>query len=112
MIGRHHARLLQDTERVQFAGAVDPAGDRYRSVHDRGLIFNSVPALLAHGPVDFAVVAVPTDAHLPVAREVMAAGASVLIEKPLAATVEEAREIVRLLGPDVIFLWTPGVSAN
>ncbi len=96
MIGRHHARLLQDTERVEFAGAVDPGGDRYRSVHDHGLIFDSVPALLAHGPVDFAVVAVPTDSHLPVARELMAAGASVLVEKPLAGTVEEAKEIVRL----------------
>jgi UDP-N-acetylglucosamine 3-dehydrogenase len=96
MIGRHHARLLQDTERVEFAGAVDPGGDRYRSVHDHGLVFSSIPALLAHGSVDFAVVAVPTDAHLPVARELMAAGAAVLIEKPLAATVEEAKEIVRL----------------
>jgi UDP-N-acetylglucosamine 3-dehydrogenase len=96
MIGRHHARLLQSAERVQFAGAVDPAGDRYRSVHDRHLVFDSVQALLARAPLDFAVVAVPTDAHLPVAREVMAAGVSVLIEKPLAATVDEAREIVRL----------------
>ena len=42
------------------------------------------------------MVAVPTDSHLPVARELMAAGASVLVEKPLAGTVEEAKEIVRL----------------
>jgi UDP-N-acetylglucosamine 3-dehydrogenase len=67
MIGRHHARLLQSAERAEFAGAVDPGGDRYRSVHDRGLVFDSVQALLAHGPVDFAVIAVPTDSHVPVA---------------------------------------------
>jgi predicted dehydrogenase len=60
---------------VVFAGAVDPTGDRYRTVHDRRLVFDSVPALLAHGSVDFAIVAVPTESHLPVAREVMAAGA-------------------------------------
>ena len=34
MIGRHHARLLQGSDRVEFAGAVDPGGDRYRSVHE------------------------------------------------------------------------------
>ncbi|HTU95767.1 MAG TPA: Gfo/Idh/MocA family oxidoreductase [Solirubrobacteraceae bacterium] len=96
MIGRHHARLLQGAERIAFAGAVDPAGDRYRSIHDGGHVFDSVSALLADGPLDLAVVAVPTDAHLPVARELMSAGVSVLIEKPLAATVESAREIVRL----------------
>lgn len=96
MIGRHHARLLQATERVEFAGAVDPAGDRYRSVHDRRLVFDSVASLLARGPLDFAIVAVPTDSHLAVARELMRAGASVLVEKPLAATAEEAEEIVGL----------------
>lgn len=96
MIGRHHARLLQAVDRVDFAGAVDPDGDRYRSVHDRGLVFDSVAALLEHGPLDFAIAAVPTDSHLPVAREIAAAGAAVLVEKPLAATVDEAEEIVKL----------------
>jgi UDP-N-acetylglucosamine 3-dehydrogenase len=96
MIGRHHARLLQAAERVEFAGAVDPGGDRYGSVHDRRLVFDSVAALLAQGPLDFAIVAVPTDAHLAVARELVSAGASVLVEKPLASTVEEADEIVEL----------------
>jgi predicted dehydrogenase len=96
MIGRHHARLLQAAERVEFAGAVDVEGDHYASVHDRRLVFDSVTTLLDRGPLDFAVVAVPTDAHLAVAREVTRAGASVLVEKPLAGTAEEAEEIVDL----------------
>jgi len=96
MIGRHHARLLQAAERVDFAGAVDPDGDRYRSVHDRSLVFGSLDALLARGRLDFAIAAVPTDSHLSVARELVTAGASILIEKPLASTVEEAEEIVGL----------------
>src|ERR1700744_2506679 len=91
MIGRPHTRLLQDADRVEFAGAVDPAGDRYRSVHDGARVFDSVAALLADGPLDLPV---------PAARELVAAGVSVLIEKPLAATVESAREIVRLAAAD------------
>ena len=39
MIGRHHARLLQASPRVAFAGAVDPAGDRFGAVHDPALVF-------------------------------------------------------------------------
>ena len=96
MIGRHHARLLQSSERVTFAGAVDPGGDRYRAVHDRALVLESVEELLARGRLDFAVVAVPTDLHLPVVEQLAAAGISMLIEKPLAASSEQARRIVEI----------------
>ena len=98
MIGRHHARLLQSSERVDFAGAVDHDGDRYRSVADGRLVVDSVAALLDRGTLDFAIVAVPTEHHLLVARELMEAGVAVLVEKPLAATVEEARQIVEIGG--------------
>src|SRR5947208_2448473 len=37
MIGRHHARLLQASPRVAFAGAVDPGGDRFASVPHQAL---------------------------------------------------------------------------
>lgn len=94
MIGRHHARLLQASPRVSFVGAVDPGGDRFGMVQDPALLFGTVPALLAAGPVDFAIVAVPTEEHLAVARELASAGVSVLVEKPLAASAEEARALI------------------
>jgi predicted dehydrogenase len=93
MMGRHHARLLQSDDRVEFAGAVDPGGDRYRAVHSPSLVFPTLDALLAAGPLDFALVAVPTEHHLAVAEALAAAGVALLIEKPLAATSEEARRI-------------------
>jgi predicted dehydrogenase len=96
MIGRHHARLLQGSDRVEFAGAVDPEGDRYRAVHAPELVFESVAAVLAGGGLDFAIVAVPTDLHLAVVEELAAAGVSMLIEKPLAATGQDARRIVEI----------------
>jgi UDP-N-acetylglucosamine 3-dehydrogenase len=95
MIGRHHARLLQASTRTTFVGAVDPAGDRHGVVHDPALVFATVEALLAAGPPpDLAVVAVPTEEHLPAVRELAAAGVNVLVEKPLAATEEQARAII------------------
>jgi UDP-N-acetylglucosamine 3-dehydrogenase len=94
MIGRHHARLLQTSPRVTFAGAVDPGGDRYGSVGDRAAIHGSVAELIERGRPDFAIVAVPTEEHLPVACELAEAGVHLLVEKPLAATSEDAAELI------------------
>jgi predicted dehydrogenase len=96
MMGRHHARLLQSTEGVRFAGAVDPGGDRYGAVTGKGLVYGDVSGLLAASPPDFAVIAVPTEEHVDAARKLADAGVHILIEKPLAATVEDAREIIRV----------------
>lgn len=97
MIGRHHARLLQASPRVAFAGAVDPGGDRFGVVHDATMVHASLDSLLAAGPMDFAVVAVPTDEHLPAVRALAAAGVHVLVEKPLAATTGEAEELIAIV---------------
>ncbi len=94
MMGRHHARLLQATPAIAFAGAVDPGGDRYGAVREPSDIYASIHELLEHGQPDFAIVAVPTDEHLGVARTLAAAGVHMLVEKPLAGTVAEALEII------------------
>ena len=94
MMGRHHARLLQATPSIAFAGAVDPGGDRHGAVRDPDAVYGSIHELLEHGKPDFAIVAVPTDEHLGVARTLAAAGVHMLIEKPLAGTVAEAKEII------------------
>jgi predicted dehydrogenase len=91
MIGRHHARLLQASPGVEFVGAVDPGGDRFGAVHDPAKVFASIDAL---PEVDFAIVAVPTEAHLDAVRALAPRGAHLLIEKPLAATTAEAQEVI------------------
>jgi UDP-N-acetylglucosamine 3-dehydrogenase len=86
MIGRHHARLLQDSERVEFAGAVDPGGDRFRAVHQPELVLDSVAALARPGPARVRDRGRPHRAASAGRAELAAAGVSMLIEKPLAAT--------------------------
>jgi len=94
MMGRHHARILQSNPAMRFAGAVDPGGDRFGAVNDGAMVFATVDELLASGAPDFAVIAVPTEEHLRAVRELTAAGVHVLVEKPLASTAEEARELI------------------
>ena len=93
-MGRHHARILQSSPRVTFAGAVDPGGDRWGVVRDPALVFDSIEAAVAAGPIDLAIVAVPTEDHLAIARDLARRGIHMLIEKPLASTSAEAGEII------------------
>ena len=102
--GRNHARVyhsLQQTESVRLVGVVDPDTVRADSVaREFGCkAFSSVEQMLTtHSEVQAASVAVPTVLHLEVARTLMEAGVDVLIEKPLAATLEEADELLRVAG--------------
>ncbi len=97
MIGRHHARLLQSTPGVSFAGAVDPAGDAHGAVRDPSLVYSSIAELLAAGTPDFAIVAVPTEEHLAAVAELAGAGVNVLVEKPIAASADEGAELIEVV---------------
>ena len=90
-MGRHHARLLSESEEVDFVGAVDLVGDKHRALRS-GELFADLSDLLSAG-VDAAIVAVPTALHHDIAVEFAAQGVHTLIEKPLAESVERANEI-------------------
>jgi predicted dehydrogenase len=100
--GRNHARVyqqLQQTGSVRLVGVVDPDTARADAIaREFGCkAFGSIEQMLTtHGEVQAASVAVPTVLHLEVARSLMHAGIDVLIEKPLAATLSEADELIRL----------------
>jgi predicted dehydrogenase len=58
--------------------------------------FGSLQQLLTWHEIRAASVAVPTSEHLHVAGTLMEAGIDVLVEKPIAATVEDANHLIRL----------------
>jgi predicted dehydrogenase len=100
--GSNHARVyrqLQEAGSVRMVGVVDPDTARADAVaREFGCkAFGSIEQMLTtHDEVQAASVAVPTVLHREVARALIEAGVDVLIEKPLAATVEEADELIRL----------------
>jgi predicted dehydrogenase len=103
VFGRNHARvyheLEQQGEAVRLVGVVDPNLDRADAVaREFGCrAFGSVAQMLTtHSEVRAASVAAPTVHHLEVARALMEAGVDVLIEKPVAASLAEANELVQL----------------
>ena len=101
--GRNHVRVYQELAKqggpVRLVGIVDSNLDRADAVaRDFGCrAFGSIDQLLTtHSEVQVASVAVPTAQHLTVARTLMQAGIDVLIEKPLAASLTEADELIRI----------------
>jgi len=99
--GRNHARvyreLAQQDGNVELAGIVDrdPARADAAAQEYATTAFASLKELAQSG-VQAASVAVPTVEHLNVARELMEAGVDVLIEKPVASSLEEVDELIRI----------------
>src|SRR5271167_2160259 len=100
--GRNHARVYRDlqsdsSQNVQLAGVVDSDFARAQAVaREFGTsAFRSIGELIQAG-VQAVSVAVPTAAHLDVARQLMQKGVDVLIEKPLTATLAEADQMIGL----------------
>ncbi len=94
-LGFHHVRILRETPGVSFAGFYETNPDRAaRVTQELGVpAFPSLDALL--DVVDAATVVVPTPAHYDVARRALGRGKHVLVEKPIAATLAEADELVQ-----------------
>ena len=96
--GRNHARvyrqLQQEGAGIEFVGVVDSDSRRAQAVATEfgTQSFNSPSDLL--GKIDAASIAVPTIHHLSIAREIMESGADVLVEKPIAATLAQADELI------------------
>jgi predicted dehydrogenase len=103
VFGRNHARIYRELEQqgepVRLVGVVDPNLDRADAVaREFGCrSFGSVEQMLTtHSEIRAASVAAPTVHHLEVSRALMEAGVDVLVEKPLAASLAEADELVQL----------------
>lgn len=103
VFGRNHARVYKELERqgeaVRLVGVVDPNLERAESVarEFECRAFGSVKQMLTtHSEVRAASIAAPTVNHLEIARALMNTEIDVLIEKPLAASLAEADELVRI----------------
>jgi predicted dehydrogenase len=98
--GKNHARvyheLQQQGQGVELVAVVDANLAQAESVAAQFGCKALAGVEELFGQVDAASVAVPTVHHLSVGAALMVAGIDVLIEKPVASTLDEADELVRL----------------
>jgi predicted dehydrogenase len=93
-LGRHHARHLASLEEARLVGVYDADPARGRAVADElgTTSFPDLDALLEQ--VEAVTVAVPTPARAAGGLRALERGVPVLMEKPLAATVDEADALI------------------
>ncbi len=101
--GKNHARvyhqLARNGEQIKLAAVVDSDVTKADLIAQEygARAFGSVEQMIqTRGEIQAVSVAVPTAAHLQVARTLMQAGIDLLIEKPLAASLAEADELIAL----------------
>jgi predicted dehydrogenase len=95
-LGRHHARLLSAQPDVTLVAAVDLVAERAEAAAAASGAEALTDYRALFGRVDAVVVAVPTVLHLAVARDFLARGVHVLVEKPMSASLDEADEMIRI----------------
>ena len=92
--GRHHARVLSALPGVRLEALVDVDPEAAaRVASEIGVRPETDVAAVADG-VDAVTVAVPTDRHHAVAVPLLERGVSVLVEKPMARSLDEADEMI------------------
>ena len=95
-MGRNHLRVITSRPNVRLAAVADPVSDALAAaISATGAEgFVDPLSMIATVQLDAVVIAAPTTAHLLLARAAIERGIAVLVEKPLAPTVDEALEIV------------------
>ena len=95
-LGIHHIRILRDMQGPDFIGFFESRPERAAHVaNELGVrAFTTLDELLDE--VDAVTIVVPTPGHCAVAEQVLARGIHAMIEKPLAATLDEADAMLAL----------------
>jgi predicted dehydrogenase len=95
-VAERHAEAYAANRETQVVAVVDPLLDRAETLAARidASAHESYEHLLASGTIDAASVCVPHDLHLDVALAAARAGVHLLMEKPIANTLEEADKMI------------------
>ncbi|MDP3801518.1 Gfo/Idh/MocA family protein [Brevundimonas sp.] len=95
VMGRNHARVLADIRDVELTHVFDPDAVTAQGV---AAAYGAEPVTTAgafiDAGLDAAVVATPNRAHADLTVALLEKGVHVLVEKPIAATVADARRMI------------------
>jgi predicted dehydrogenase len=93
-LGRHHARILSSLPGAALVAVVDtnrPRAEEIAAANHTRAAFDYRDVI---GRVDAVTLAVPTELHRDLSLPLLAAGAHVLVEKPMARSLTEADEMI------------------
>ena len=96
-MGRNHLRLLSARPDARLTAVADPVPAALAAATESSGAqgFAEPLAMIAEAELDALVIAAPTTAHVPLALGAIRRGIAILVEKPLAPTIDEAMAILR-----------------
>jgi predicted dehydrogenase len=95
-LGRLHARILTEMPEASVVGFVEPKDDVADEVSSSLGIKRFADVASLAKEIDAAVVATPTTMHCEVGSTLIEAGCDVMIEKPIADSVDDAQRLIDL----------------
>jgi myo-inositol 2-dehydrogenase/D-chiro-inositol 1-dehydrogenase len=97
--GSHHARAIASVpaaELVAVAAHSEPSCAKARAEHPQSRVYADYREMLSREQLDVVDVVIPSHLHHPVARDVLLSGRHLLLEKPMALSLEHCDELVAL----------------
>lgn len=97
-IGQAHMGVALNSTTCALSAIVDPSPAAVDVAAKAGVpLYTSIEELLARGRPDGLILATPNQLHVPQALQCVAAGLPILLEKPIATTVAEGAELVKVV---------------
>jgi scyllo-inositol 2-dehydrogenase (NADP+) len=91
-----HAPLISSVDGLELAAVVERHSNEAAARYPGIVTYRSLGDLLADGSLDLIVVATPSGTHFDAAREVIAAGKNLVVDKPVAMHSSEIAELIAL----------------
>jgi scyllo-inositol 2-dehydrogenase (NADP+) len=91
-----HAPVIRAVPDLRLAAILERKGNEAAEKYPDIRIVRSLDELLAMKKIRLIVIATPNDTHYSFARQCLEAGRDVVVDKPFAATLEEAKALVEM----------------
>jgi predicted dehydrogenase len=103
-LGTQHARILSYLEKAELIGVADIDFKKAMVIGNRHGVkyFDKYENMLDE--IDAGIVATPTSEHFDISMKLLKEGKSVLVEKPITETVEQAEELVSVADKNGLIL--------
>src|SRR4051812_38775978 len=95
--GRHHARAISSVAGAKLsaiAARSEQSAQNARADYPEAKIYNDYRTMLERESLDLCSIVLPSHLHFDVARDVLQSGRHVLLEKPMALTLDHCARLV------------------
>lgn len=106
VISKFYVAAFDQLPDLELAAVCDLRPEALAPFEGKAGIYQSYKEMLEHACIDAVVVNVPNDVHFPVCRDIIESGLPVCVEKPLALTTAEGRELAGLAAGHCVPLFT------